>query len=234
MSNEEYSGSPRRRVTFNTSSDESYISKEAYKALRTNILFCGEKIKSIVITSTVASEGKSTVSSELAKSLSDSGKRTLLIDADLRKSTFLRPSQRNGEILGISEVLSGICEVEDAIYKTQAENFDVIFTGHFPPNPVELLGNGKLKEILDGYRNVYDYVIIDAPPLIPVIDAAVIAQSVDAAIIVLAPKQARRKNLIAVNDQLEKSGTRILGVVINETEKNKASYNKYEDYQAYH
>lgn len=232
MSNELYS-SPKK-VTFNTSSDESYISKEAYRTLRTNILFCGDNIKSIVITSTIASEGKSTISSELAKSLSDSGKRTLLIDADLRKSAFLRPSQRNGDILGISEVLSGICSVKDAIYKTQADNFDVIFTGHFPPNPVELLGNGKLKEILDGFRNVYDYIIIDAPPLMPVIDAAVIAQSVDAAIIVMSPNQTRRKNLILVKEQLKKSGTRILGVVINQTEKTKYSYRKYNKDSSYY
>ena len=224
MSYEEHVGS-HKRVTFNTSSDESYASKESYKALRTNILFCGESIKSIVITSTVASEGKSTVSSELAKSLADIGKRTLLIDADLRKSAFLRPSQRNGEILGISEVLSGICNVSDAVYRTQDDNFDVIFTGHFPPNPVELLGNGKLGELLDGFKDVYDYVIIDAPPLMPVIDAAVIAQSADAAIIVVSPQQTRRKNLISVKEQLEKSGTRVLGVIINETEKNKYAYN---------
>ena len=234
MNGEDYMGDSVKRVTFNTSSNENYVSKEAYKALRTNILFCGTDIKNILVTSTVENEGKSTVSSELAKSLADSGKRTLLIDADLRKSAFLRPSQRNGEIVGISEVLSGICEVNDAIYKTQDDGFDVIFTGHFPPNPVELLGNGKLGELLDNFKRFYDYVIIDAPPLMPVIDAAVIAQSADAAIIVISPQQTHRKNLISVKEQLEKSGTRILGVVINETERNRYTYKQYKKYKSYY
>lgn len=222
------SARPLKKVTFNTQTGENYVSREAYKTLRTNILFCGSDIKSIVITSTAEGEGKSTTSSELAKSLADSGKKTLLIDADMRKSVMLRRSLRSGEIIGLSEVLSGLAAEEDAIFNTQDDNFDVMFTGRFPPNPVELLGNGKLKELLCTFRVKYDYIIIDAPPLGPVIDAAVITAACDAAILVISPGKARRKDILAVKEQLQKSGTRILGAVINESEKRNSSYKKYE------
>ena len=217
---------PERRVTFKTSSNDNYLSKEAYKTLRTNIIFCGSDIKSIVMTSTTSGEGKSTISSEIAKCLSDSGKRTLLVDADMRKSVFLNSNQRSGEVKGLSELLSGISDVHDVIYGTQEENFDVIFTGHFPPNPVELLANGKLKEYLEIFKEVYDYIIIDAPPLAPVIDAAVIAQSVDAAIMVVANSKTKKKQIIKAKEQLEKSGVKILGVVLNENDKRFSSVQK--------
>lgn len=227
-------GRPLKKVTFKTSSADNYMSSEAYKALRTNILFCGNNIKSIVFTSTISGEGKSTISSELAKSLSDIGKRTLLIDADMRKSAFLNSSQRSGEIKGLSELLSGISDVDEVLYATQEDNFDVIFTGRFPPNPVELLGNGKLKAYLERFKEFYDYIIIDAPPLAPVIDAAVIAQATDAAIMVISPSKIHRKDILKAKEQLEKSGTHILGAIINENERKNASsaksHNKYKYY----
>lgn len=226
---------PLKKVTFKTSAAENYMSSEAYKTLRTNIIFCGSDIKSIVITSAVSGEGKSTISSELAKSLSDTGKRTLLIDADMRKSAFLNASQRSGEIKGLSELLSGISEIDEVLYGTQEENFDVIFTGHFPPNPVELLGNGKLKQILDAFKERYDYILIDAPPLAPVIDAAVIAQSVDAAMIVISAGKAHRKDIMKAKEQLEKSGTRLLGVILNENDKrNSRTTSKRKKYKYYY
>lgn len=228
------SNRPEKRVTFKTSSSDNYMSREAFKALRTNIMFCGTDIKTIVITSTIGGEGKSTISSELSKCLSDGGKRTLLIDADMRKSVFLNSSQRTGEVKGISELLSGMSELKDVIYGTQEENFDVIFTGHFPPNPVDLLANGKLKKYLDIFKEHYDYVIIDAPPLAPVIDAAVIAQSVDAAIMVIAASKTHKKDIVKAKEQLEKSGIRIIGAVLNENDKRLSKISPYSKVNKYY
>lgn len=224
-----------KKVTFNTPSANDYVTNEAYKTLRTNLLFCGNHIKTILITSCEENEGKSTISTELTKSLAESGKRTLLIDADLRKSVMLRQSNRTNDIEGLSEALSGIREPEDVIYKTQHPNFDVIFSGHFPPNPVELLGNSRLKEMLDHFKSVYDYVIIDSPPLNLVIDAAVIAAHCDGAMLVINNGRISRSTAIDVKQQLEKSNCQLLGVVLNNTEKKNAYlYNRYYKKRGYY
>ncbi len=207
--------SKAKKVFFNTTSSENYLTNEAYKTLRTNILFCGSDIKTIVITSCNENEGKSTISTELSKSLAESGKRTLLIDADMRKSVMLK-NRKQKEITGLSEVLSGQTSASEVIFSTQDSRFDVMFTGHFPPNPVELLGGTKLKEMLSELSKVYDYIIIDSPPLEPVIDAAVIAAVCDGAIMVIARHKVSRKVAMNVKEQLQKSGTRILGAVVNE------------------
>lgn len=220
------SASDKKRVTFNTASARDYITNEAYKTLRTNLLFCGSGIKSIVITSCRENEGKSTVSSELAKSLAETGKKTLFIDADMRKSTMLRKSQNSEQIKGLSEVLSKLATVKEVLYSTQYENFDVIFSGHFPPNPVELMGNGEFEAILKEFKKEYDYIIVDSPPLGLVIDAAVIASFCDGAIMVLANRQVTGREALEVKAQLEKSGCRILGTVINETDRKHSEYIK--------
>lgn len=217
---------PQKKVIFNTASTNDYMSNEAYKTLRTNLIFCGTDIKSVIITSCGENEGKSTISIELTKSLAEGGKKTLLIDADMRKSAMLKRNSRTSGVEGLSEALSGIVDVEDVVYKTQHENFDVIFSGHFPPNPVELISNGKFEEILKKFKERYDYIIVDSPPLGMVIDAAVIASYCDGAILVLADRKVPRKSAIEVKEQLEKSNCRILGAVINETDKKTARYYK--------
>lgn len=215
---------PLKKVNFNTASANDYMSNEAYKMLRTNLIFCGTDIKTVVLTSSGENEGKSTISIELSKSLAESGKKTLLIDADMRKSAMLKKGARAGDIEGLSEVLSGLCETRDAVYKTQDENFDVIFSGRFPPNPVELIGNGRFESIVKSFREEYDYVIIDSPPLGAVIDAAVIASFCDGSIFVISDRKVSRATALDVKEQLEKSGCKILGAIINETDKKAARY----------
>lgn len=225
--NENHNGG-KKKVSFNTASAKDYATSEAYKALRTNLFFCGNDIKTILITSCCEGEGKSTVSTELAKSLAENGKKTLLIDADMRKSVMLKKrSVYTSEILGLSEVLSGICAIDEALHNTQLDGFDVIFSGPFPPNPVELI-NSRLSEVLEKLKACYDYIIIDSPPLGLVIDAAVIATCCDAAIMVISNQKTNVKMATDVKNQLSKSGCRILGAVLNETQKSTAyRLNKY-------
>lgn len=206
------------RVNFNTSASNDYLTNEAYKTLRSNVLFCGTDIKVIVITSTNEGEGKSTVSTAFAKSLADMSKRTILIDADMRKSVILRRNLKSQNILGLSELLSGQAEVSQVLYNTQDPNFDVVFSGRFPPNPVELLSSPKFKEYIEYFSKLYDYIIIDSPPLGPVIDAAVISASCDGAILVVSPGKTSYNQAISAKEQILKSGCRILGAVINETD----------------
>ena len=116
-----------------------YSANESYKSLRTNLLFCGEEKKVIAITSCTPNEGKSTVSLNLALSLADSGKKVLLIDADLRKSVLLGRTEVDQEIKGLSHLLSHQETIENVIYATNIPRFNIIYAGTVPPNPAELL-----------------------------------------------------------------------------------------------
>ena len=215
------------RVNFNTTVDKDFPTNEAYKALRTNILFCGSGIKTILITSSHENEGKSTVSTELSKSLSEIGKKTILIDADMRKSVILKKTLKSQNILGLSELLSGQATIEQVLYNTQDPCFDVIFSGRFPPNPVELLSSDNFKKVIDICNKNYDYVIIDTPPLGPVIDAAVISTLCDGSILVISSGKTQYHEIMSAKDQLEKSNCKILGAVLNETSPHGKYTNKY-------
>lgn len=224
-----------KRVNFNMDGFNTYGMLEAFKTLKINLMFCGESIKTILVTSTVENEGKSTISAKLAKSLAESGKKAILVDADMRKSEFLRDDKN--EIVGLSELLSEKCELEDVIYKTQDENFDVIFAGQYSDMSVELLESSAFKNTLEALRETYDYIIIDTPPVGMVIDAAVIAPVCDGAIFVISDCRTKRRLAREAKRQLENSGCRILGVVLNSTEKSTKTYeykyykkNGYYDY----
>ena len=141
-----------------------YSANESYKSLRTNLLFCGEEKKVIAITSCTPNEGKSTVSLNLALSLADSGKKVLLIDADLRKSVLLGRTEVDQEIKGLSHLLSHQETIENVIYSTNIPRFNIIYAGTVPPNPAELLGAEYFKRVLAAVKKVYDYIIIDTAP----------------------------------------------------------------------
>ena len=205
------------KVNFNTVAKNDYSTNEAFKTLRTNLLFCGNNIKTILITSTHENEGKSTISTELSKSLAELNKKTLMIDADMRKSVILRRNIKSQNIMGLSELLSGQADINQVVYNTQDPYFNIIFSGHFPPNPVELLSSEAFKNILENFKSVYDYIIIDSPPLGAVIDAAMISANCDGAIIVISPQNAKIQEIKHVKHQIQKSGCKILGAIINET-----------------
>lgn len=218
------------RVNFNTTAKNDFITNEAFKTLRANILFCSKNIKTILITSTYENEGKSTIATELSKSLSDINKKTLLIDADMRKSVILRRNLKTQNIMGLSEYLSGQAELHQVLFETQIPNFNVIFNGHYPPNPVELLSSETFSEMLKNLTQIYDYIVIDTPPLAPVIDASVIAVNCDGAVLVISNDKVRISEAIAAKEQLQKSGCKILGAILNEADPKhkykKGYYNK--------
>lgn len=194
---------------------QNYFMREAFNTLRTNILFSGKDVKNIVLTSCLAHEGKTTISTELAKSLAESGKKVLLIDADLRKSVMVNRYTKSRGLMGLSQILSGQVNMDDAIYKTQMEGLDIIFAGPYPPNPSELIGSPAFKELLDAKRDSYDYILIDAAPLGLVIDAAVMASVCDGAVLVINSGNIKYRFAQEVKAQLQKSGCKILGVVLN-------------------
>ena len=204
-----------RKIELIFETDQNYFMHEAFNTLRTNILFSGKKTKVIIVTSCIGHEGKTTISFDLTNSLTELNKKVLLVDADLRKSVMVSRYTKDRGIMGLSQWLSGQAEIDQIINKTQNPNFDVVFAGPYPPNPTALAGSPAFKELLDYARDIYDYVIVDAPPLGLVIDAAVMANFCDGAVFVINAGNTRRRVAQTVKDQLQKSGCKILGVILN-------------------
>lgn len=202
-------------TVLNLSAYDSFYTQEAYKALRTNLLFCGRDIQIIAVTSHWENEGKTTVVLNLAKSLSELGKRVLVIDADMRKSVMAGRHTKAKNPAGLSEILTGLVKLSDGLYATQYDNLHIIFSGKYPPNPVELLGGKYFPMLLEETRKVYDYVLVDTPPLGQVIDAAVLTPFCDGTLLVMESHTIRQKHATALINQLNKSGSKILGIVRN-------------------
>lgn len=227
-----------RTIELDFGYSNNYFMREAFNTLRTNILFSGKDVKTIIFTSCVAHEGKTTVSFETAKSLSEANKKVLVIDADLRKSVTATRYIKERGICGLSQILSGQVDLSQALYHTQYPGLDVIFAGPFPPNPTELVGSSAFKELLDSVRPLYDYVIVDVPPLGLVIDAAIMANVCDGAVIVINQGTVKHRMAQDVKAQLQKTNCRILGVVLNQTQRKnrglKAKDSYYSQYGEYY
>lgn len=215
------------KVNFERTKELDFKINEAYKTLRTNISFSGDDIRVVAITSSVPNEGKSAVSFQLANSFAEDGKKVLFVDADIRKSVTVARYGVDIETKGLSHYLSGQSKLEQVIYETNVENFSIIFTGQVAPNPSELLGNNRFKQMIETVREQYDYVIIDCPPLGSVIDAAIVAKECDGAIIVVETDSVSYKIVQRVKKQLEQSGCRILGAVLNKVEMGGKGYGYY-------
>ena len=162
---------------------------EAYKTLRANLEFSGEDVKVIAVTSCTPNEGKSSVSMNLAKAIAESGKRVILIDADLRKSVLVGRYKTGAVKYGLSHFLSGQKNFQDVYCTTNIKNLYVAFSGPVPPNPSELLGGKYFTAMVKSLRSIFDYVIIDTPPLGSVIDSAVISKQCDGSVIVIASNE---------------------------------------------
>lgn len=215
-----------KAITLTFKGSDNYFMQEAAKVLRTNLQFCGQDIKVIGLTSCGENEGKSTVSMLISRSFSELGKKVLLIDADMRKSVMAGRNTDAQNTIGLSEVLTSQNDLNECVYKTQYPNFHILLAGKYPPNPVELLDSKYFTQLIESAREVYDYVIIDAPPLGRVIDAAVIAPVCDGTLMVLGSDSVRSHQAQEVLEQLQKSGKPVLGVVRNFNKKGGRGYYK--------
>ena len=208
---------------------------EAYKQLRTNIIFCGDDIKTIAMTCCMANEGKSEVSFNLVKSLAETGKRVVLVDADIRKSVLFSRHQADKAVNGLSHYLAGLDKLDNILCQTNIKNVYMIFAGKSVPNPSELLSSSKFSAMISSLKKVFDYIIIDCPPLGAVIDAAVIASHADGAVMVIENNRISYKTAQKIKGQLSKSGCRILGAVLNKVDLDKKGYyGKYSGYYGHY
>ncbi|MBD5454888.1 MAG: polysaccharide biosynthesis tyrosine autokinase [Lachnospiraceae bacterium] len=198
--------------------------KEAFKTLRSNVEFCGSDVKVVAITSCTPHEGKSSIAMEMAKAFAEAGNRTLLIDADMRKSVLVGRYKTGAVRYGLSHCLIGRYKYTDVICQTNIPHLYMIFSGPVPPNPSELLGSERFSAMLNALKSPFDYVIIDTPPLGSVIDAAVVAKSCDGTVLVVENNAVSYRFVQRVKEQLDKSGSRILGVVLNKVDMNSKGY----------
>lgn len=207
----------RDTAIFNDKSPFAF--KEAYRTLRTNLnfmTFSGE-VRAIAVTSSIPDEGKSSVSINLARVLTLSGHRVLLVDADLRKPSlqrYLRVRKQFGT--GFSSLLSGQAKLEDVVYHYQPLEFDVIFSGPVPPNASELLGRDSTKMLIEEMKTKYDFVIFDTPPSGVVTDASVLAQKVDGVIFIVRQKLAEKDVVRRAIKALQSKDANVLGIVLND------------------
>lgn len=215
---------------------QNFQTAEAVKTLRTNLMFSGADVKAVALTSFVAAEGKSTISFQLAASLAQAGKRVLLLDADLRKSSMVSRLCVKHRVEGLSHYLSGMAGINELLYETDLPGMYLMFAGTYVPNAAELLGNAAFGSLITALKDVFDYVIVDSAPLGQVIDCAVIAPMVDGVLMVIDTTNNSYKLERRVKAQLERSGGRILGVVLNRVDiKDRGGYygklyNKISDY----
>lgn len=207
--------------------------EEYYNSIRTNIQFSGRDLKVITLTSAQPGEGKSTTSVNLAISFARAGFRTLLIDADTRNSVMSGTFKSNERYQGLTSFLSGNAELSDVICDTSIDNLMILPAGQVPPNPTSLIQNDNFKSMIETVRGLYDYVIIDTPPLGLVIDAAILAHHSDASLLVTKAGVDKRRTITKLKEQLEQSGSVFLGVILNKYDIHLDKYGSYGSYGGY-
>lgn len=189
---------------------------EQFRNLRTNIEFSSLDygIKSIVVTSSIYGEGKSTIISNLAVSMVSSGKRVIIVDCDIRRPTihkvFLRSNSK-----GLTSILVKNKKIDGNVIPTKIPNLYVLPSGPTIPNPSEILGSKNMKELLIQLSNDYDMVLIDTPPLYYLSDAQILSALAQGTIIVTAYGKLDENELLSAKEKIENVGGKILGVVIN-------------------
>jgi len=206
----------------------SHIS-EAYRTLKTNIQFSkwDETLRTIVVTSTLAGEGKTTTICNLAISYAKEGKKVLLIDGDMRKPTIHRIFSINNRI-GLSNVLANQYTVSEVIRSSSIDNLNILPSGPIPPNPVELLSSPNLTVMLKDIRESYDMILIDTPPILSVADGLIISSLSDGVVLVVQAGKVKRQLIIKSKEKLEYVKAPILGAVLNNKKSKKIETQYYE------
>jgi capsular exopolysaccharide synthesis family protein len=198
---------------------------EAMRGIRTSVIFssAAEGSRTVMVTSTAPSEGKTVVSTNLADALAQAEQRTLVIDGDMRRPRVHEVFAFAQEP-GLSNVLVGAVQIDKAIRKTDNPFLSVLPAGHIPPNPAELLGSSKYRKLLEDLGKDYDWIVVDAPPVMAVTDAAVISNGVGGVVFVVGSEMTPRRSAQTAIEQLSAARARIIGAVLNRVNVERHSY----------
>lgn len=212
MANENKTSEKQRRAV----SALNFGTAEAYKSIRANLNFAipNKKCRKILFTSAMAGEGKTTTSVNTAITIAQTGAKTVIVDCDLRKARVHRMfSQANKE--GVSNVLSGMNELKDVIRETNKKDLNFISAGTIPPNPSELVASTAMEKLLADLEEMFEYIVIDCPPVNVVSDALPIAKLVDGVVLVIKHKVSTYPALNDTIRSLKFAGANIVGAVMN-------------------
>jgi capsular exopolysaccharide synthesis family protein len=208
----------------------SFTAAESYKQLRTNLMFAlpsDKRCRVIGITSSIRNEGKSTTSINLAYTLAETGKKVLLVDADMRLPSVAKKLGVAAKP-GLSNLLAGMCEGGDAVYESAFfPNWSIMPAGDIPPNPSELLGSEQMEKLLTAMSGKYDFIVIDLPPVDIVSDALAVGHWIDGIIVVVRADYTDRRSLKECMRQLNVLESKVLGFVMTGVEEHQKTYGKY-------
>lgn len=210
---------------------------EQYKLLRTNLGFTlpeGLKCPIIGVTSSIRGEGKSTTAINLSYVLAESGKKVLLVDADLRIPSVAKKMEMNSSP-GLTDFLMDYENQQLSVFKSKLlDNWYILPSGNLPPNPSELLGSHRMEQIFSILSEKFDYIIVDLPPLNIVSDALAISSLITGMIVVIREEYTAKKDIEICFRQLKLSNVNVLGCVLNSTKNEKGSYGRYKKYYKYY
>jgi capsular exopolysaccharide synthesis family protein len=200
--------------------------------IRTGVLLsqAGEPPRTILVTSAQSSEGKTTSSVNLAVSLASSGAKVALIDADLRRPSVHKHFNLTRDLPGIVEVITGQLKVEQVAIDGLVKGVSVIPCGAIPPNPAELLGSMEMLETIREMAKVYDFVILDSAPILPLTDSVILSRYVDGVVLVIKGGTTPRKVAKDARARLEAVGARVLGAILNDVDVTGGDYYYYSKY----
>lgn len=201
-------------------SPKSMIS-ETYRVLRTNMGFAGieQPFKTVLVTSALAMEGKSTTVANLAVVTAQAGHKVILVDCDLRRPCLHKMLEITND-MGFTNCIMSEIEPERVARSSSIPNLQVLTSGPIPPNPAEVLNSVRTRNMWTYLKQRYEYVFIDSPPLLSVTDATIIAAQVDASILVVRAGKTRNEAAVQAKDRLQQANARIIGVVLNQTKPN--------------
>lgn len=207
---------------------------ESYRTLRTNLQFSNsdQPVRALLVSSAGPGEGKSTTVANLSIAICQQGVRTLLVDSDLRRPILHRLFDLEKK-KGLSNILVGKATLEEAIQSTEVQNLDVLTCGILPPNPAEMLGSKRMKELIEQIKARYDICLFDSPPLIAVTDGAVLASELDGVLLVVKSGQTHQDALTRGVELLNNVRARLVGVLLNDVSRAN-TYGSYYYYYYYH
>lgn len=202
------------------------VTSESYRRLRSNLDFLwtdAASSKSVVLTSAKPADGKSTTSMNLALSLAERGDRVVLVDADLRRPSLAKATGLE-QAVGLTTVLIDRVPLRQALQTWGETSLDVLTSGEIPPNALQLIDSPKMRTLLGRLKDLYDYVIIDAPPLLSVVDASLLARETDGVIVVAASGHTKRAQVVSVIEALDQAGKRPVGAVLTRAREKASGY----------
>ena len=211
----------------------SFAASESYRLLRTNVLFAlpdAGKCRVIGVTSSLSGEGKSTTALNLSYMLAESGRKTLLVETDMRLPTLVRKLGLKHKS-GLSNLLVGLCGVQEAMQPSGIHDMlAVISSGDIPPNPSELLGSEQMRKVIADLSAMFDFIILDLPPVNEVADALVVSQLTQGMLMVVRQGYASRTSVAEAMRQLSYINAKVLGFVVTYTDGVGGKYKSYKKY----